>query len=236
MLIKDIAAQANTTNRTIQRDIEAFNKANSTSHSDSLKEHVIDVDLLQYLQQKRNFSMVTAESVEEKRLVLVEAIEEHIQSNANTAVLSNDKPIKRTDTPGKPKKSSHDTQPKATQAKKTDLQTRLSADWLIMSVLIVILFADVISFGLIGDHEIGDRFQYSWIFFGIMGLATGLGSIVTYNRIQDEKLAVTWKITFGVLQFSVFEFAVNEIWVAGGVVMMLMLVLVFIGAQRSIKG
>jgi hypothetical protein len=34
----------------------------------------------------------------------------------------------------------------------------------------------------------------------------------------------------------VFEFAVNEIWVAGGVVMMLMLVLVFIGAQRSIKG
>ena len=128
MLIKEIAAQAETTARTIQRDIAAFNKANKTSHSDSLKEGVYDVALLDYLQEKRGFAII---SVEEKRVEMIEAIEDHIQDNENTYVLSDDVIKTRIDTPVKHKKDRQNTRTKAKTNKKTDLQTRLSADWII---------------------------------------------------------------------------------------------------------
>lgn len=119
---------------------------------------------------------------------------------------------------------------------KTNLQKRLSADWLILSVLIVIIGADMFSFATIGDYEFGSKFVYSWVFFAVMGLAVGLGSIVTYNRIEDKKTANAWKVVFGILQFLLFEFVINEWLVSGGFVMASMFVLVFVGAQRSIKG
>lgn len=119
---------------------------------------------------------------------------------------------------------------------KTNLQKRLSADWLIVFVLLVILGADAFAFGTIGSVEFGDVSSYSWAFFAILGVSTGIGSIVTYNRIEDDKTANTWKLVFGVLQFLIFELAINDCYMAGGAVMATMFVLVFIGVQRSIKG
>lgn len=128
------------------------------------------------------------------------------------------------------------TKPKSRKPGKSNLQQRLSADWLILTILIVILGADMFSFAVVGDYEFGDKFIHSWVFFAVMGLAVGLGSIVTYNRIEDNLTANAWKITFGILQFAIFESVINEWMVCAGVVMAIMFVLVFVGAQRSIKG
>lgn len=54
MLIREIAAAANTTARTIQRDIEAYNKANGTEHLFGLKDDVTDAELLMFIRGKRN--------------------------------------------------------------------------------------------------------------------------------------------------------------------------------------
>lgn len=115
------------------------------------------------------------------------------------------------------------------------LQRKLSADWLIVVVLVVILFADMFAFGSIGHHSFGKRIKFAAIFFSIIGLATGIGSVVTYNRIKDLRTAETWKWCFGIMQFCVFLLAINEEWFWAEMVMTSMFVLVFIGVQRSIK-
>lgn len=119
--------------------------------------------------------------------------------------------------------------------KRKTIQQRLSSDWLVGLVLAIILFADVFAFSVIGDHEFGEKFSLSFAFFGVMGFATGVGSMISYSRIQDEKLSNAWKWFFGVLQFSVFFLATNEFWIAAEVVMTAMFVFVSMGVQRSIK-
>jgi len=115
------------------------------------------------------------------------------------------------------------------------LQRKLSSDWLIVFVLLVILFADMIAFSIIGEHEFKGKIPFAKVVFAVLGLATGIGSVVTYNRIQEFKLSEIWKWTFGVLQFLVFNLTINENWFFAETVMTLMFVLVFIGVQRSIK-
>lgn len=119
--------------------------------------------------------------------------------------------------------------------KKSTLQQRLSSDWLIIAVLIVILFADMTAFAIIGQHEFSERISFSPLLFAVIGLATGIGSVVTYNRIEDQRTAEIWKYIFGVLQFLVFSLAINESWFFAELTMTSMFVLVFIGVQRSIK-
>jgi len=72
--------------------------------------------------------------------------------------------------------------------RKTTLQDRLSADWLVILVLFVILFADMFAFGTIGNHNFGTKIKYSAVIFSIIGLATGVGSVITYNRIKNFPL------------------------------------------------
>lgn len=115
------------------------------------------------------------------------------------------------------------------------LQKKLSADWLIVLVLVVILFADMFAFGSIGHHGFGKRIRFAALFFSVIGLATGIGSVVTYNRIKDLRTAEIWKWCFGVMQFCVFLLAINEEWFWAEMIMTSMFVLVFIGVQRSIK-
>lgn len=115
------------------------------------------------------------------------------------------------------------------------LQQRLSSDWLIVVVLLVILCADMIAFSIIGHNSFKEVLPSANIIFAVIGLATGIGSVVTYNRIKEVKLAEIWKWIFGVLQFCVFSFAINEQWFYAETIMTIMFVLVFIGVQRSIK-
>lgn len=114
----------------------------------------------------------------------------------------------------------------------TDLQKKLSADWLIVVVMLVILLADGFAFGVIGHHNFG-KIPFAGVAFGVIGLATGVGSIATYNRVKDMVLAERWKYVFAVLQFAVFTAAVNEWWTAGEIVMGLMFVTVFAGVQAA---
>jgi len=136
---------------------------------------------------------------------------------------------------GTPTKKSVPRQKGLKRPHNNNLQKRLSADWLIMLVLLVILWADMFAFGVIGHNEFKNKIDYSAIFFSIIGLATGIGSVVTYNRIKDNRTAEIWKWCFGVMQFSVFSLAINEQWFFAEMVMTSMFVLVFIGVQRSIK-
>lgn len=121
------------------------------------------------------------------------------------------------------------------KVKKIKLQEHLSSDWLIIAVLIVILFADMTAFAIIAQNRFSDSIWFAPFMFAMIGLATGLGAVVTYNRIEDGKLAERWKIAFGVLQFLVFSLAINESWFFAELTMTSMFVLVFIGVQRSIK-
>ncbi len=91
-------------------------------------------------------------------------------------------------------------------------------------------------FGVIGNHEFGEKWSLAWLPFSIIGLAVGFGSIVTYNRIQEEATANKWKYIFGFLQLCLFEFVINEWLIMSGGVAGLMFVIVSIGTQRSIKG
>ncbi len=106
MLIKDIAAQAKTTARTIQRDIKAYNLANETDHSDSLKDDVNDGDLLVFLQVKRELKLVlpTDSDIESPNSEVKPILDE-----SNTAVLSDDVSELRTSTPAKHKKQRQNT-------------------------------------------------------------------------------------------------------------------------------
>ena len=149
------------------------------------------------------------------------------QSNGNGAPLS----VPPKSVPSQPKVRK--TRQKA--LKRPDLQERLSNDWLILVVLFVILWADMFAFGAIGQQNFSDRLSFAAFFFALIGLATGVGSVVTYNRIQETKTAEAWKWIFGILQFTVFALVVNEAWFWAELIMTSMFVLVFIGVQRSIK-
>jgi len=124
---------------------------------------------------------------------------------------------------------------KITSLSKKNLQEKLSSDWLIVIVLLTILCADMIAFSIIGHNSFKDALPYPHIIFAVIGLATGIGSIVTYNRIEKKAVGEFWKWLFGVLQFCVFSFATNESWRFAETTMTIMFVLVFVGVQRSIK-
>lgn len=124
---------------------------------------------------------------------------------------------------------------KPEKTKAIPLQKRLSSDVLIVCVLVIILWADMLAFSSIGMHEFADKVPYPGIVFAIIGLATGIGSVVTYNRIKDTRTAEVWKWCFGALQFAVFSLSINEIWFYAELTMTFMFVVVFVGVQRSIK-
>lgn len=164
--------------------------------------------------------------------------------NGNDAIISDPKllkylisryPVDNNLKPGSSSDSPKPQQRKESRVKKATLQDRLSADWLVLLVLGVILWADMFAFGTIGNQNFGTKIPYAGVLFSIIGLATGIGSVVTFNRIKDVKIANLWKWLFGLLQFSVFSLAINEQWFYAEIIMTLMFVFVFIGAQRSIK-
>lgn len=206
MNIDELSVQAGKSKRTIQRWIAAYNKTNNTSFDNGVNAIINDPDLLSYLKSK----FEPQPTLFEPSATIEQPVEQSI--------------VKEKKRPDTPKKRSV-----------VSLQQRLSADWLVIVVLLVILWADMFAFGSIGHHEFGDKITFAAVVFSIIGLATGIGSVVTYNRIKDAKTAEIWKWCFGVLQFAVFSLAINEQWVFAEMVMTSMFVLVFIGVQRSIK-
>lgn len=259
MLIKEIASLAEVGVRTIQRDISKFNELNETDHSESEKYDHTDVDLLTFIANKRGIEIpITYPSSKniyfggserppsdmfvEKNTVngQIDILEQQNQVNelferANRPSLSNDNGDKRVSVPDNTGKGRQKSNSKPKTKKKTDLQTRLSADWLVLTVLAIILLMDVFVFGAIGQHEFGEKVPMSWMFFGVIGFATGIGSISTYNRIEKIRVAETWKYIFSVMQLLVFMLTMNEVWFWAEVVMSLMVVTVFTGTQRAIK-
>jgi len=212
--IKTFAEKAGKSNRTIQRWIESYNKKNDTDFATGVNAVIEDENLLSFLNSK-----FSPEEPVEKSIVSA-------SDDAPAAIEVKDAPII---------KKAEKRPQRSKDRQISTLQERLSADWLIVVVLLVILWADMFAFGSIGHHEFGDKIKYSAVVFSIIGLATGIGSVVTYNRIKNVKTAEIWKWCFGVLQFAVFSLAINEQWVIAEMVMTSMFVLVFIGVQRSIK-
>lgn len=227
--INSFALFSKVSSRTIQRRIEKFNSENNTDHKKGLHDPVVDVKLQNFLLNEFNlFNADLSEKEESNVITLYEAkddvsdiakeqTEELIEKVSEKLNLQN-----REDDINTIETTSH-------------LQKKLSSDWLIIVVLLTILCADMIAFGIIGHHNFSKIIPYSHVIFAIIGLATGIGSVVTYNRIKEFKLAEIWKWIFGILQFCVFSFAINENWFLAETVMTLMFVLVFIGVQRSIK-
>lgn len=165
-------------------------------------------------------------------------------ANGNDAIISDPELLKYltsrypVDNNLKPGSSSDSPKPqprKESRPKKVTLQDRLSADYLVLVVLGVILCADMFAFGTIGDHNFGTKIPFAGVMFSIIGMATGIGSVVTFNRIKNNKISNGWKWIFGLMQFSVFSLTVNDQWFYAEIVMTSMFVLVFIGVQRSIK-
>ena len=119
--------------------------------------------------------------------------------------------------------------------KRSTLQQNLSSDGLAILVLIVLLFADSLAFGIIGHNKFNYITQYIGVLFSILGLTTGIGAIVTYLRIEKVSIAEGWKYLFGVCQFLVFFLAVNQYWFLAEIVMTLMFVFSFMGVLKSIR-
>ena len=239
MLIKEIASLAEVGVRTIQRDIESFNKQNQTFHSKGLADTVVNESLLSYLEDKRGFVRVEEDDGDDPRIEPLVAVPNLELIKEGIIEATKDKAVKTntsSDSSGSGRKSRQRANSKPKSKKKTDLQTILSANWMVIVVLLVILWVDMFCFGVIGDHEFGEKWPLSWLPFSLIGLAVGFGSIVTYNRISNEKTANTWKYVFGGLQLLLFEFVINEWLVLSGGVAGLMFVIVSIGTQRSIKG
>lgn len=224
MLIKEIATKANTTPRTIQRDIDSYNLLNGTDHSNSLKEPIEDEGLIGYLAEKRGVGLVQAKTTDVHR-----------------SIVSDDLVKKPTVVREEPTKQRQQANLKPKRKKKVDLQTRLSADWLIMLVILSILASDMVSFYVLSDAAYGGRLPFVPFFFAPLGLICGIGAVVTYNRIENTWLAELWKYGFAVLQFVLFEFALAEMsgdhfqFISGQTVMSFTQVAVFTGALRSIK-
>ena len=216
MKIKELSKRFDCSDRTVQRWIQAYNKKNGRSHPYGQRDDITDEKLLTFLESKTEG---------EKELPEQPKPEEN--PNKDPDGDENKKPTPR------PKR-----QKTVNRAKKKHLQEKFSADWLVVTVLVTILGADMFAFGAIGFNEFGEKAGGWWVCipFALMGLATGFGSVVTYNRISDEKLAVWWKSIFGTLQFTVFALVVNEQWFWAELVMTSMFVIVFIGVQRSVKG
>jgi hypothetical protein len=206
MTTSSIASKAKVSTRTIQRRIEKFNTSNH-SH----EKHQIGKD-------------IPASST-----ALIQYLESefHISLSENQEYKTPEGAVRIAKHIAKPKKQ------KATTP--TALQVRLSADWIVIVVLIIVLGADMIAFALIGNHEFSENIPFAWAFFALLGFATGTGSVITYNRIKDETISFRWKIFFSILQYSVFSFSINERWFLAELVMTLMFVTVFVGVQRSIK-
>lgn len=203
--VKAFAQAVNKSNRTVQRRIEKYNKENNTCFPFGLKDLIDNEFLISFL--KKEFSHDNQDH--EEADILLSSESRSVGDYSSTMEVQ----IKD----------------------KTDLQEKLSSDWLIVVVLLTILCADMLAFSIIGHQEFSDRIPFAGVLFAIIGFATGIGSVVTYNRIENKRLAETWKWFFGFLQFLVFSFAVNEKWFYGETTMTLMFVLVFISVQRSIK-
>lgn len=203
--INSFALFVNVSTRTIQRRISKFNKENSTNHKKGVYDPISDIELQEYL--------IDEFKNEEPRKENVVEFDLNSKKDFPSCRVHSELKLNQLST----------------------LQRKLSSDWLIVFVLIVILFADMIAFGIIGEHEFQGKIPAAKIVFAVLGLATGIGSVVTYNRIQEFKLSEIWKWAFGVLQFLVFNLTINENWFFAETVMTLMFVLVFIGVQRSIK-
>jgi len=181
-------------------------------------------------------------SSEEKVIVPNKKLqEEHIQQLKDISKgLSEGKGSLISDLVEKIEKSKNETlepvvQNKEQEDQMTTLQKRLSSDWLIVFVLLVILTIDMIIFSIIGEINFKEKIPFASILFAVIGLATGIGSIATYARIQEERIANIWKWCFSFLQFLIFILTINEHFFLAETVLTTMVCLVFIGVQKSIK-
>ena len=222
MTIKEIAKKAKKNTVTVQRWVRDYNKVNSKDFESGTNSEVNNQELLLFIDSKIK-KKAEVKKVESKKKIgpgtLIKVKKTDVIVPSTTLNVPSEPilvpVIEKNDTKG--------------------LKEHLSADWLIVAVLIIILWCDMFAFGVIGGHEFGDKISYAGFIFSIIGLATGIGSVVTFNRISNDNLAETWKWIFGVLQFSVFSLTVNEYWFWAETVMTLMFVLVFVGVQRAIK-
>lgn len=201
MTVKQLAYQFGVSTRTVQRDIDAFNKANETNHPNGTNDQVINPDLLEYLKAKRKNDLFAGEAEQEQK--------------------------------PKPRRNKTKSAPDPEQEEPDPLRVSLSRPWLVISVIIVILFADMFAFGYVAFDQWGS----AWVAAGfvVLGFATGIGAVVTYNRIEDLKSAERWKYIFGALQFTLFEFAVNDLFTLAKLLIGVMFVASFMGALRSIR-
>lgn len=115
------------------------------------------------------------------------------------------------------------------------LKRVLYSDVLPASVLLVILIADFFAFAIVADRIFSDSFSLAWVFFGLIGLFTGIGAVVTFFRMEDQVAAFRYKVAFGVAQFLVFELAVHGFNQWASLVMALMFAGVFISVQSAIR-
>lgn len=210
--IKEISEKIGKSSRSVQRWVEQYNEENNTSYGAGLNDHISSVDIEAYIYaraEKRKQQRQPDAELQPFQAMQVERVKEVTPQRQ-----------------------------KATEKRRKTLREKLSADWLVMLVLLVILWVDMFSFAAVGSHGFGINFvEYSSIItvaFAIIGLATGIGSIVSYNRIKDQNAAEAWKWLFGSMQFIIFESVVNEWWKVSEFTMAAMFVLVFIGVQRAI--
>ena len=210
--IKEISEKIGKSSRSVQRWIEQYNEENNTIHGAGLNDHISDAVVKAYIYsraEKRKQQRQPDAELQPFQAMQVERVKEAAPQRHRSA-----------------------------EKRRKTLREKLSADWLVMLVLLVILWVDMFSFAAVGSHGFGTKFaEYSsaiTVAFSIIGLATGIGSIVSYNRIKDQNAAEAWKWLFGSMQFIIFEGVVNEWWKVSEFTMAAMFVLVFIGVQRAI--
>lgn len=231
MTIKEIAEKAKKNTVTVQRWVRNYNEINSKDFESGTNSEVKDLGLLTFIDSKIKKQPVKSK-IGPGTIINVKA-----NPNPNFKLDKKERRIKD-------KQVTHEvidlvaaaySENEKEPENRKQLQERLSADWLVIVVLLVLLWCDMFAFGAIGAKEWGAKIPYAGIIFSIIGLASGIGSVVTYNRIENINTAEVWKWIFGALQFAVFILVINERWFYAEMVMTSMFVLVFIGVQRSIK-
>ena len=121
------------------------------------------------------------------------------------------------------------------QKKSISLRKRLSSDVLVISVLVVMLMSDMVAFYLITNYSFGDLPDWLPRCFAIVGLAVGVGGVITFSRIKNERHAEFWKWIFAFFQAAVFICALFQYWDFGKVILTIMTSTVFAGVVTSVR-
>lgn len=120
-----------------------------------------------------------------------------------------------------------------TEEEPTKLQKQLSANWLIKWVLYSLILADGIAFAVIADRKIEMNYVEQGFFY--LGVMCGVGAIAMYCKIKKFKDAETFKYIYGLLQFIVFEVAIQTSLFSWETCMTIMIIVVEMGVMHSIR-